>query len=405
MSSEIAVRAEQTWTKEQERIIREMFADGCTDDELAVLLYQAKRRRLDPLSGQIRGIKRWNAQKGRQIMTVQTSIDAFRLIAQRTGTYGAGPAPEFRVEMIPNQKDKEGNPLPDRRELIARVTLRKLCGNREAGWTWLDVTDEARWSEYVQTKQDGSTVRMWQQMPHNQLGKCAEAKTLRRGWPEELGGMYTDDEMGQADNPPDTQAQAQGHTLRCMWTNKTVGCALDAVEGSNFCQQHSPERQVADGTDPETLQQAHDREQGQREIDEAIKAGPYAPAANKIREAEAADIGDEMTSPTSQAPAEAEPAKFRCEVCRDVIDSEGRLDLLLCKEHSAETTFHTPDKHQAARLRLALAHDPKLQGEDKAAWVVRAGACPDARAFDNLCLELEKAVGLDVKRGVDGLPI
>lgn len=175
------------WNPEQERIIREQFADGCTDDELAVLLYQAKRRRLDPFLGHIRGIKRWNSAKGREVMAVQTSIDAFRLIAERTGRYGGGPAPEFRTA-------KRSNGEPD---VIARTTVRKQTRDG----TWHDVSDEARWSEYVQTNRQGQAAPMWVKMPTTMLAKCAEAKTLRKAFPEELGGLYTDDEMAQADNP------------------------------------------------------------------------------------------------------------------------------------------------------------------------------------------------------------
>jgi phage recombination protein Bet len=188
---ELATRDEHAWTQDQQRIIREQFADGCTDDELAVLLYQAKRRGLDPLLGQIRGIKRWNAQKGREVMAVQTSIDAFRLIADRTGKYGGGPAPEFRFE-----EDSKGD-----RDMVCRFTVRKLCGNSEAGWTWLDVTDEARFKEYCGRNKKGHLTRMWHDKPHVMLAKCAESKTLRRAFPEDLGHLFTDDEMQQADNP------------------------------------------------------------------------------------------------------------------------------------------------------------------------------------------------------------
>ncbi|MET7759769.1 recombinase RecT, partial [Streptomyces sp. NPDC005389] len=66
----------------------------------------------------------------------------------------------------------------------------------------------ATFAEYVQTFPDGNAKGLWAKMPAGQIAKCAEALALRKAFPHDLAGVYTDEEMAQADNPAPQMQQA-----------------------------------------------------------------------------------------------------------------------------------------------------------------------------------------------------
>lgn len=142
--------------------------------DLLSFMYQVNRTKLDPLNRQIYGIYRKGA------LSVQTSIDGFRLVADRTGLYGGQDDAVY---------DTEDTQHPNK----ATVTVYKL--NPRNGER-MPVTASARWSEY------GSSGPMWSRMGYLMLAKCAEALALRKAFPQELSGLYTTEEMMQADNQP-----------------------------------------------------------------------------------------------------------------------------------------------------------------------------------------------------------
>jgi phage recombination protein Bet len=180
-----------TFNDDQIALIKKQIAPKATNDELQLFLYQAKRTGLDPLTRQIYCIHRYDKNQG-QKMTIQTSIDGFRVIAERSGDYAGQGEPEFVYE---------GDKL-----LCCKIPVFRFRGDQR----YQASVGVAFWNEYVpQPGQD----HMWKKMPHTMLAKVAEALALRKAYPQDLRGLYTTEEMQQADvkvaEPQPAQPEAE----------------------------------------------------------------------------------------------------------------------------------------------------------------------------------------------------
>lgn len=156
--------APQSWTKEQMELITATIARGATPDELKLFLYRAKSLGLDPLKpGQIYFIK-YGSNPG----TVVVGIEGFRVKAAKTGKLAG-----VRREVIRDEKGKC---------VGARCTVHRHDWDHPA-------IEEVSLSEYDTSRGN------WKTMPETMIKKVAEAAALRMAFPDDLGGVYAEEEM------------------------------------------------------------------------------------------------------------------------------------------------------------------------------------------------------------------
>lgn len=172
------------FSQEQIDLMKNTICKGSTNDEFELFLYACQRTGLDPFLRQIHAVKRWDASLGKNVMAIQTGIDGYRLIAERTGKYMPG---------------KECTYVYDNSGRIFSCTayVKKLGPDG----VWHEISHTVFFTEYAALKKDGTLTGMWNTKQHIMISKCAEAACLRKVFPAEMSGIYTKEEMEQADNP------------------------------------------------------------------------------------------------------------------------------------------------------------------------------------------------------------
>jgi len=207
--NQIAVQKQSTvrdYTASQMSLIRKTVAADTNATEFDLFFEMCRRYGLDPFKKQIYAIVTNKHKQDKRKLVVVTAIDGYRSIAARAGNYRPDenePEYHYRQEL----KDPASNPLGLEK---AVVTVYQQDSRGE----WHPIKASAYWDEFAPVIENGrwvdnrfegdGTFKLdpkkdnWRKMARVMLAKCAEAQALRKGWPEDLGGLYVAEEMDQA---------------------------------------------------------------------------------------------------------------------------------------------------------------------------------------------------------------
>lgn len=187
------------------KLLKDTFCKNSTHEELMLFVHACERSKLDPFMRQIHAVKRWDANLKRESMTIQTGIDGYRLIAERTGCYSPGREPSYTYD--------DSGQLESATAYVKKMTK---------DGTWHEISATAFFEEYCQRNKEGKPISMWQKMARNQLAKCAESLALRRAFPSELSGIYTKEEMEQAENVSVVETEQTNENEEVITTNQVL---------------------------------------------------------------------------------------------------------------------------------------------------------------------------------------
>lgn len=167
-------------TEENIALLHRTLCNTLSKDAMELFAEQCNRTGLDPFARQIYAVVR----SGR--MQAQTSIDGFRLVAERSGKYAGQLGPFWCGEDGEWHDVWLGKIAP----VAAKVAVVR-ADFKEPLWA------VAKSSGY------SAGSPLWNKLPDLMIAKCAEALALRRAFPQELSGLYTTEEMDQAGGNPE----------------------------------------------------------------------------------------------------------------------------------------------------------------------------------------------------------
>lgn len=193
----------QAFSAAQLDIIKKTCAPDTNNNEFNLFIEAAKGYGLNPMKRQIMAMVFSKDDPKKRRMSLIVEIGGLRSIAARSGRYRPSETPTV---FETGAEASDTNPLGISRAI---VTVYK----QDDRGAWHPVIGEAWWDEHAAVEDDWaydeqagkrrptgkkSLSASWKKMPRLMIAKCAEAQALRKGWPEDLGGLYEQAESAGA---------------------------------------------------------------------------------------------------------------------------------------------------------------------------------------------------------------
>ena len=179
--------------------LRNTVAPGLTDSEFALFAEIVKSTGLNPVTKEV-----WAIKAGGRLQ-LMTGINGFLRIANSHPMFD-GMEVEF---------EKDG-------DRIVAATAKVYRKDRR-----FPAVATAFMAEY------GKPTPIWKQMPSVMLAKCAKSLAIREAFVQELGGLYTQEEMPAEYAPPRATTIPQEAIIVSEKTGRVIGTKVEAkVEAS-----------------------------------------------------------------------------------------------------------------------------------------------------------------------------
>lgn len=179
-------------------------ASSVTDQEVMMFISLCKYQHLNPFLREAYLVKYGNSPA-----TIVTGKDTFIKRAERNKKY-RGKAAGIIIQTNDGKIDYRDGTLHLKDETIVGGWAKVYIEGREPEMTTVS------FEEYAGRKKDGTLNSQWASKPATMIRKVAVVQALREAFPEDFGGLYSPEEMGEVaeaipeqETPIEVEAEAK----------------------------------------------------------------------------------------------------------------------------------------------------------------------------------------------------